>query len=494
MAIYAGTPGAADWRYTNANPFAYGSPSWLNPKAFFMHEPEYKPSTDSELEALYAECNAGKRFDVTTYKFALYGEPSWDSYDPPGALRYAIYQNIDGSVERDYLGIKLLQNSDLGRIGWGEITNFAYPGAKAYGADDTRFLNASIPIFYDFDQMSAWLLSDSVNAEEYGAVFPSGNTPGQEEKEEEVEGDEIVGVSDFEGIAYNDGMLRLFAVNDTNYKALAEIVSKGAWGGNVGDAIVSIKVIKSPGQLLLQPEELIIEDLGRGVVRGQYLTKQFMKYELGSYYLEESFRNFLDYSHVGIELYLPYCGVQRLDPSIVIGTTLKLSCVLDGLSGNIVYFLEVEGAVTRTVFSWNGNCSIEVPITAEDYGRKVTALISAAGTVAATVVGSGIGALALGSTVASTLDDSSKYVKCGSITSNNGFAGIQYPFLIITKPKYSLPTNYGHTVGFMCMKTMSLAGVQGFTKVAEVHLEGITGATDAEISEIETLLKSGVVF
>ena len=66
-------------------------------------------------------------------------------------------------------------------------------------------------------------------------------------------------------------------------------------------------------------------------------------------------------------------------------------------------------------------------------------------------------------------------------------------FLHSLRPNPKIPSNYGHTTGYLSMKNMTLGNCNGFTKVQDVHLHGINGATQEELNEISSLLKQGVI-
>ena len=79
------------------------------------------------------------------------------------------------------------------------------------------------------------------------------------------------------------------------------------------------------------------------------------------------------------------------------------------------------------------------------------------------------------------------------MSSTVGFMGIKKPFIILSRPIQSLAENYNTYRGFVSNIAMTLGDCTGYTEVEEIHLENIS-ATENEISEIEDLLKSGVIF
>ena len=66
------------------------------------------------------------------------------------------------------------------------------------------------------------------------------------------------------------------------------------------------------------------------------------------------------------------------------------------------------------------------------------------------------------------------------------------PYLIITRPKPAEADNFNKFYGKPSNKTVRLSSCSGYTRVKDVHVDNIV-ATDNELSEIEQLLKEGVI-
>ena len=66
------------------------------------------------------------------------------------------------------------------------------------------------------------------------------------------------------------------------------------------------------------------------------------------------------------------------------------------------------------------------------------------------------------------------------------------PYLIITRPKPAEANYFNEFYGRPSNKTVKLSSCSGFTRVKDVHIERIN-ATDDELSNIENLLKEGVI-
>ena len=80
----------------------------------------------------------------------------------------------------------------------------------------------------------------------------------------------------------------------------------------------------------------------------------------------------------------------------------------------------------------------------------------------------------------------------GGMALESGMFGIQYAYLIVTRPREARPSNYKKMNALPSETGGKLSGYSGFTKVSSVFVN-INGATDEEKKEIENLLKAGVI-
>lgn len=511
-AIIQGTLGKPDWTYLGANPLvtatninAYKPYNALTYMLTYDEIVKYYNlnSVDQMLydKSLYATTSALKK-QVTFYKCAFLNEPNTFN---PDSYWYHFYYNKNGKIVNGLVEIDGQNYYPFRTIYPTSATAFtSYPGQSMafnkpgsnYGHNEGWYCG-KIPVFTDFEKLQEWLGVDSVDYAAYGGTVYEGTDPIEPTDPGETS-DPIEGVSEYTGMGSADGMVRMFTCDDENYNNLGTIVGTGWQSGNIGEAIIANKVIRTPGIIPeLKVEQVIIDPIGRYSVSGRYLTKQICLYEMGTYKFGEEFNNFFDYApYTQLQIYLPYCGLQRLDPEVVMGNTIKITCGIDFFTGNVIYYCEVQSKEgNSTLYTWNGNCAIDVAITAEDYGRKVTALIGMAGTVAATVASGGVaGAVMAASGAATFANDSSKHMITGSISSNNGFSGIQYPYIVVTKPRPVNVKNYGHNIGYRCDQTYVLGELSGYTVVENVHLENMGDCTIDELKEIESLLKEGVIF
>ena len=82
--------------------------------------------------------------------------------------------------------------------------------------------------------------------------------------------------------------------------------------------------------------------------------------------------------------------------------------------------------------------------------------------------------------------------RSGSLGNNMGAISSQTPYLIVNRPRLSVPDNYGHYHGYPSNMTRRLGSLNGFTKVGDIHLENIPG-TSNELDLISSYLHGGVI-
>ena len=83
--------------------------------------------------------------------------------------------------------------------------------------------------------------------------------------------------------------------------------------------------------------------------------------------------------------------------------------------------------------------------------------------------------------------------KSGSMGGTGGMLGVQTPYLILTRPRQALPSDQNTFTGYPAFITERLEDLTGYTEIDTIHLENVP-ATESELSEIESLLKGGVIF
>lgn len=476
--VTKGTPGYANWTYNVGDPIFFGffgaSENNLDYSGYgygFIGHKTLQDNVDQkELEAFYNQCQNSNFSPFTTYKTAALIESG--TFDDVKSFR--LYVNKKGVITGGDARTIIRESRAFDSVYHIEEHAFRFDLTK------THKIYTGIPFFDNKAEMNKWLLD--------GTTIPGGDSSSSTEAK-----------GGYAGFLYINGLTRYYKIDENNYAKMAAAIRGGILSGNIAEGIIDIKGVMTPAALNTQAATTIFKD-----VQGNPITVQGQEYDFGTFKFNERFRNFLDYGDsTSIKLYLPYCGMQTLDPSIVMGGNVRLKGVIDIITGNILYYLiisnsDLSTSSTSVIYNWNGNVACELPIGAEDYGSKVSAIVTStiqtAGSlaIAPTGVGAALGTASSVNNIASAVL-SNKYVNVGSISSNNGMGGVQYPYILITVPIPEYPANYGHTIGYPSMQYHTLGSLSGYTKVDTAHLDGITGATEEEINEISTLLQKGVV-
>lgn len=93
--------------------------------------------------------------------------------------------------------------------------------------------------------------------------------------------------------------------------------------------------------------------------------------------------------------------------------------------------------------------------------------------------------------VGSVLNGKATTTISGSVAGGAGLLGSQVPYLLIRRPKQSLPENYKKYVGYPSNIYAVLGSLTGYTRIEQADLTGIP-CTDAELGMIYKALKEGV--
>lgn len=231
------------------------------------------------------------------------------------------------------------------------------------------------------------------------------------------------------------------------------------------------------------------------------ISSQYVELDCGSINLSEYIGSFLDYApYVNISIYLPYIGFRDLSPDDVMNDTIHIVYHIDVLTGGCCAMIET--GKKGLLYSFNGSCITNVPLTAINFSGAIQNAVSAIGAGVTTVAGIATGAApltAMGATQLLTsgantaLNSKPSISRSGSMGGSAGLMSYQKPYVIINRPRMSVPDKLNKFVGNTLNVTMNLGNLKGFTQVELIHLDGIP-CTDNERDELETLLKGGVIF
>ena len=205
-------------------------------------------------------------------------------------------------------------------------------------------------------------------------------------------------------------------------------------------------------------------------VTGSYVTGATSAFiELDSFNVEHRHNNFLDYApYTTVSVYVPYCGEIELPTNLVMGQSVRVFLIYDIPSGSCRAVIKSSnGAILGTIA---GNFSSEIEITSSEAGLKKQSIINTALNTTGQVVSAAIGVVkedisaatggivgSLGAVSQSIASMNKNYTS--SVGATDGMVNFFMPdqcYIKITRPRVSIPSNYGHTTGYACNKTMKL--------------------------------------
>lgn len=225
------------------------------------------------------------------------------------------------------------------------------------------------------------------------------------------------------------------------------------------------------------------------------VTDQYATIDCGTVHVDEFYGNVLDYDNSQVSVYLPFIGIVPLNTNVVMGSDLQIIYRIDVFTGTCLAQIKVIKQNSNAVmYAFDGNCAVQIPLTATTYTGMIGALISGISAGVSFATGDMLHAATSGLSAAmSALQGQTGNKQSGTMGSNAGALGIRKPYLIITRAISSMPAGFESLAGLPSTELVQLGSLSGFTSIRNVHLEGIPGTAE-EIEEIKSLLESGVIF
>lgn len=241
--------------------------------------------------------------------------------------------------------------------------------------------------------------------------------------------------------------------------------------------------------------------------------------DIGSVTIPVKHNSFLDFSN-NISIYLPYCGIQTIptslcyvmdvDPNTQIpyltGKTLNVKYIYDIIFGTCAAVLSLNG---KEFAVYNGNCGIDIPITASNRAETQLSLIhsganAAIGTVASVtkgaIMGGAIGAGLAGIDAAATMAQqvTAQMFQDRHYTTSGGFSSQIASYLsssvtlFVESPVYDKPGDYEHENGFPCNLSCTLNTLTGYTELdGSIEISGEIPCLEEERDLLKQALQDG---
>lgn len=261
---------------------------------------------------------------------------------------------------------------------------------------------------------------------------------------------------------------------------------------NPMDAIISLHSIYcSPSLGANSNIKLGYLDAGSGT-NCPTVNSQFVSIDCGYVDIPEYFGDCRDYSpYTNVTIFLPFIGFRTVKTEDIIAGRVNIKYNIDVLTGSCVAIVSVrKKGVSHTLYTFEGNCSMSLPLTGADHTRMIAGLSSAVlggvtGGVAGAVMG-GVNAMASGSFQANIQ-------RSGSFSGNAGAMSIKKPYIIVNRDYIYDAESYNELYGFPANISTRLGDCSGYNRVKSVHVDSISNATKEEKDEIESILRSGFI-
>ena len=283
----------------------------------------------------------------------------------------------------------------------------------------------------------------------------------------------------------------------------AQINDFGSWLWTTfsGDLIDTLsKLFNDPMDAVIGLHELYATPSTQGdaTIKAGYLDSgisaklvgnRYTTINCGSIVVEEYYQNYLDYSpYTQVYIYLPFIGIVPVSADDIIGNAVNITYHIDSYTGSCIAVISVaKKGYSSTVYQFQGNCAVEIPITSGYQSSLMGALLGVAGTAisgnpAVGLTAAHIGRAGLGKNAVS---------HSGSFGSSYGAMGCKIPYIIVRRPVQKKVTDYSKSYGYPAHKMVYIGNCKGYLRAKEVRVTS-TKATNVEKEMIVSALKSGV--
>lgn len=348
-------------------------------------------------------------------------------------------------------------------------------------------------------------------------------------------------VSGYETYVFDEANFKSFFGQIANPKlsTLANAVGVGDFGikdavtGSLGSAITSLWA--NPFDAIISANMLPVSNIPLSFDRpndevcccggmktaiptnGRILKYRYIDVVYYSSSFDRSSNRYLDYTNTYAELYIPFVGYVPLNIQDIVseGTRFSITYTVDLITGNTAVDVEATSSTLDYVSIYSTTCNIASPATmlgtSNLYERMCSAIggaikstvniASSMATAGASTPAAAIGLNAAGGAmnatgdILHTLQSPRAYGNVGG--SSTIVSGMFDPFIRVERPVTPQMSFIG-VAGYPSAAVGTVGGVKnegpsiGFNSFSYVDVSGITTATEAEKSEIETLLRSGI--
>lgn len=260
------------------------------------------------------------------------------------------------------------------------------------------------------------------------------------------------------------------------------------------------------------------------------LNSEYSKtFTIGSFNYFRHFNDFRDYEpYSGLDIYIPFCSVINIKPSIAMGHNIYVQISVDILSGGCTGIVRLDYDNGIIIGTSSGNVGVEMPLSGAEqsiYNNSIfnaiqqqkqaqitiksqtlntyRNLTSESYTMenAGNLIGMGLEnkyklESAYNAKIAADYNLSHTEIPYHNITANTSLLSMLQPlhtYAIITRPIMldSFNENYKHTTGYVTIENDTLSNYSGLTVCSSVDLSNIP-ATETEKELLRTAFTTGV--
>lgn len=257
------------------------------------------------------------------------------------------------------------------------------------------------------------------------------------------------------------------------------------------------------------PVKLIKQDTG---AVAEVISRQYQILDCGEITIKEYWGNFLDYTQTSLQLYLPFIGMVDLN-SECMNSTIGVQYYIDNLTSSAICMVKVkdlDSDAEGIVYTYDCSIGSSIPISSNDSREflrngvsSISNILSFGNNAYFNDYRSVMSSKAIPvSYAANTLNSAgnaltnialsqNNYKRTGNLSNNTGMLAPRIPYILIMRPRQSLPVNYNSFNGYPSNITAKISDLKGFTMVNIIHLDNIN-CLDEEKNTIEQLLSEGV--
>lgn len=296
------------------------------------------------------------------------------------------------------------------------------------------------------------------------------------------------------------GFVTLYCPTATQLKSLGNVLwtsdifdnFKRDIFGNPFDCIVGLTKIPCP-TYIGATQNLKLGNTDTGVSMA-LLRNPYIDVNCGTVNIRERWGAYMDYNpYTKIEIYLPYIGVRTLDTDLVMNKSISVKYRVECSSGACCCMIGVNGSV---LYQYNGSVGAQIPINSSDWSNVISSILGGIATVGGAAIMHASAPVMVGAALGSVSNvaQSKMTVSHGSenMSGNNGWLGIQYPYIIISRPNQCVPANQNEMIGYPNYMGVKLSSLSGYTEIESLRCNNFRG-TETEYNELVGMLKGGVI-